>query len=72
MTDIDECFTLTDINESFKKLSESIKIVVEAWEKVLKILYDACPNKRIVHLAKYSINPRVRKKNYNRILRGKW
>ena len=63
---------LEQYNESFKKLSESIKIVVEAWEKVINTIFHACPNKRIVHLAKYSRNPRVRKKNYNRILRGKW
>ena len=31
-------------------------------------IYDLCPNKRLVYLAKYGKTRRVRKKNHNRVI----
>ena len=58
--------------EGWKEFAEALETVVDTWEKFLCTIFDACPNKRLVHLAKYSKNPRVRKKARKRILQGKW
>lgn len=40
------------------------KIMIEFCHNI----YDLCPNKRLVHLAKYGKTRRIRKKNHNRVM----
>ena len=81
---IDECTEEPEmIDESFKVLSNafgefscSLKMATDAFTRFVHTitgieddLYSNCPNKRVVHLARYAKKPRVRKKNYNRMIK---
>ena len=59
---------LTDFSQSF---DISTTISKDAWLAILGVkdaVFDICPNKRVVHLAKHG-NKKTRKKNFHRAIR---
>lgn len=57
---------------SFDSIEISAKLSKEALNKLFGIrslVYDYCPNKKIVHLAKHARKRKTRNKNYSRCIR---
>lgn len=57
---------------SFDSIEISAKLSKEALNKLFGIrslVYDCCPNKKIVHLAKHARKRKTRNKNYSRCIR---
>ena len=68
----DVCTAIIELTAvAAKALTPVVKILAEAYEnnKTL-ILAAGCPNKRVLHLARYGKKARTRKKNINRL--KKW
>ena len=73
-----------NLTDSMRSASMSIKTAIDTFIRfvhgvtgISRTMEDACPNKRVVHLARYHKSYRVRKKNYKRMIRivekeGKW
>lgn len=68
-----------ELKESFAKLGQSVVECANAFKNLFSSLpketkemlrFYNFPNSRIKHLAYYSKKKRVRKKNYNRLLKG--
>lgn len=57
---------------SFDSIEISAKLSKEALNKLFglrSLVYDCCPNKKIVHLAKHARKRKTRNKNFNRSIR---
>nr|DAP85223.1 MAG TPA: hypothetical protein [Caudoviricetes sp.] len=56
----------------FDSIEISAKLLEEAPNKlfgICSLVYNCCPNKKIVHLAKHARKRKTRKKNFNRSIR---
>lgn len=64
--------TLARINSAFAEVGFIAKICTDAFAALVGItstVMDACPNRRVVHLAKHATKRRTRKKNLHRAFR---
>lgn len=53
---------------AIEQLEKSARRMSRAMVEFCRDIYDLCPNKRLVYLAKYGKTRRVRKKNHNRVV----
>lgn len=54
---------------AMERLGKSARGMRRVMVEFCRDIYDLCPNKRLVYLAKHGKTRRVRKKNHNRVIR---
>ena len=55
-------------NCAMEQLGKSARRMRKIMIEFCHNIYDLCPNKRLVYLAKYGKTRRIRKKNHNRVI----
>ena len=54
---------------AMEQLGKSAQRMQQVMTEFCHDIYDCCSNKRLVYLTKYGKTRRIRKKNYNRVMR---
>lgn len=60
---------VTGMEATYEACCKIAKDIVLALLGIRDSVLDLCPNKKVVHLARYGRNKKIRKKNFNRAIR---